>query len=92
VSASLNNSGQTKRADDCTCEPQHRDPAGRPWGVRLSADRDADGRPAYLVVGPANGGHVSQRDVDWVWRQLNTDPETREPEQRPFTGRTGRGA
>lgn len=76
---------------DCTCQP-HRDPALRPWGVRLSAETDTDGRPAYLVVGPASGGHVSQADVDWVWSQLNGETESREPQQQPFTTRLGRGA
>lgn len=48
------------------CIDGHGAPDRCTWGVRVSPDRDGDGRPMYLLVQPTNGAHVSSEDAQWL--------------------------
>jgi len=56
------------------CPDGHAAPTSRPWGVYVADERDGDGQPTYLRVGPSDGAHVAQSDADWLW-QLIRDSE-----------------
>lgn len=53
------------------CPDGHPDPASRPWGVFVAAERDGDGQPTHLHVAPTAGQHVAESDAEWVRQQLN---------------------
>jgi hypothetical protein len=60
----------TTTPEECPhCDPAHRDPRTRPWGVYVGPERDGDGQPTALHVTPSNGAHVAESDAEWL-RQL----------------------
>lgn len=63
------------------CDPEHRDPASRPWNVRVGPERDSDGQPVYLYALPADGAHVAESDAAWLW-QLIRDAQSSGPALR----------
>lgn len=59
-----------QRSDCPHCDPEHRDPASRPWNVHVGPERDADGQPVRLYVQPTNGAHVAESDAAWLWQLI----------------------
>lgn len=48
------------------CPDGHADPTTRPWAVYVGPERDGDGQPLNLHVGPTNCAHVSESDAAWL--------------------------
>jgi hypothetical protein len=48
------------------CPDGHANPRRRPWGVYVGPERDGDGQPTTLHVGPSNGAHVAESDAEWL--------------------------
>jgi hypothetical protein len=85
-------------SDACPhCDPRHRDPRTRPWGVDVGPERDSDGQPTTLHVMPSNGAHVAESDAEWLWKLIHEHggmpgvPEVPRTAQRSHR-RLGRGA
>ncbi|WP_327377975.1 hypothetical protein OG393_30855 [Streptomyces sp. NBC_01216] len=48
------------------CIDGHGAPDRCTWGVRVGPQRDGDGQPVHLIVGPTDGQHVAPEDAAWL--------------------------
>jgi len=66
------------RTPECPhCPDGHDDPSTKPWAVSVGPERDGDGQPLTLHVGPTNCAHVAESDAEWLRQVIRDAKATR---------------